>query len=268
MRRAILVWLSALILSSQAAGARAAESEWLLEQTHEEAGKHEVYVSPDAIKIVCQSQGYVVVAKAPTWQICCYRPKEKIEWLGVMDNFNGIIMRNPFAVPSINSRPISALSTVQYRGLKCTRYCPPHEMRPVILAADDIPVSARGAEFLCRYYYVHSIPKVPLFRLVNARSKNGQTVNKDWLDTQIMSDMREGDRIVLKTESAKKIAYNAADFAYPKDCKRVKEINMIGYSSDGRDKMSDVMDEIGFASDFSKSQKEKTIHKTGTKADH
>jgi len=268
MRIVSLVLAVLLLFTTQSAGAKAPVSEWLLKQTHEEAGKHSVYITPDAVKIVCESQAYVIIARAPSWQVCCYRPKEKIQWLGNLDDFNGIIMRNPFAVPSINKREVVALSTVHYQGLKCTRYCPPHEMRPVILGADDIPISAKGAELLCRYYYVHSIPKAPLFRLLNARAKNGQTLNKDWLDTNIMNDMREGDRIVLKTESGKKIPFNTADFAIPTDLKRIKEINMIGFSNDGRDAMGNIMGEIGFASDKGKSGKEKLPDTNAKKAGH
>ncbi|MBS1991349.1 MAG: hypothetical protein JSS83_12580 [Cyanobacteria bacterium SZAS LIN-3] len=219
--------------------------EWILDQSHDESGKNTVYVSPDAVKIVC-SQGYQVVAKAPDWQVCVFRPEEKIEWRGPMDLFNGVILRNPFAVPTINRRAIAPLSTVQYQGLKCTRYCPPNESHPIILGADDIAVSKKGAELLCRYFYLHSIPRVPVYRLIMARATSRIGDEKQWLDATVMRDLRDGERVALKTQSARKVPFNANDFEYPQNFKRITNINTVSYSSDRRDQLGTMVDEIGF----------------------
>jgi len=221
-------------------------SEWILKQKAEDSGDHTVYVSPDAVKIVCHTMGYEILAKGPDWQIHCYRPATKEFWLGNLDQFNGIIMRNPFALPQINSKAIDTAGSTTYQGLKCTRYWNNATHRPIIYGADDIAASDKACEVICRYYYTHKLKKVPLYRLLRAMGTKSTPGDKGWLDADLAKDLRNGDRIALITQSAKKIPFNAQDFDFPKNYKRVKEINQVSYPPERKADLGALIDDLGF----------------------
>lgn len=261
MRLLLPLWLLAFLSwTSPAALASTPSNEWVLKQKAQDTGEHTVYITPDAVKIVCNSGGYNILAKAPAWQVYCYRPDSKEYWTGDLEQFNGIIMINPFAVPSIKTEVLSDQTKVTYKGHQCTRYTKPKLGRPVVMVADDIEVSAKACELLCRYYYVTKMTKVPVYRLVKAIPHKAG-MSHQWLDANVARDLRSGDRVALDTDSWKKIVFNAADFEYPKDYKRIKDINQVGYSSARRDALGDMIGEIGFTSDAKKDAAQKDAAK-------
>src|ERR1700733_1038566 len=94
-----LSWLSLLLLFLPmfSVSAKSNKIEWLLVQEKLDMGEHLVYVAPDAVKMVSKKCGYQLLVRAPDWKVYCFRPDEKVLWIGRMQDFSGIVMLNPAA---------------------------------------------------------------------------------------------------------------------------------------------------------------------------
>src|SRR5436305_1973665 len=90
------------LLLCPAACARAESEEWRLVQESLDMGPHTFYITHDAVKVVSERFGYHFVCKAPDWDVHCFRPREKIEWIAHLAFFSGRLIANPFGDPSKN----------------------------------------------------------------------------------------------------------------------------------------------------------------------
>jgi hypothetical protein len=229
--------------------ARSALTEWVLVQSTPDMGDHTLYVAPDAVRIVSQKNGYQILAKAPSWKVQCFRAAEKVIWTGDMELFNGLVMTDPYQLPLKKIVALRAIETGVRNGLKFTKYAEGRK-GSIICGADDIQVAAKGSEFICRYYYVPSLPKVPLYRRIY--NENGKdAIKKTWLDRQISQDLRSGLRDTLITKSWKRVPFNSSDFDSPANYKKVNDIKQVAYSAAQKNEMKVFLDEIGFTSDYS-----------------
>ncbi|MBU6453289.1 MAG: hypothetical protein KGS72_16015, partial [Cyanobacteria bacterium REEB67] len=229
------------------ADALKAPGEWLLKQSAVDVGDVLVYISPDAVKIENLRMGYAVLTKAPDWQVYCYRAKDKKYWTGCMKDFNGILLRNPFAVPKFNQAILHQVAQVQYCNVPCTEYRP-NPASYTLLGANTIATDTRVSELLCRYFFVNKMKAVPLARrnlVVRQERQLAGNGSNGWLDADLARDLRKGPEQVLWTTAVQTKTYSSEDFALPKEMTRLKDIGQIGMSNDTRDKFSDLFGEFG-----------------------
>lgn len=224
---------------------------WVLEQHGEEQGNTTIYISRDAVRVINLEHGCQLLTRAPDWQVHCFRPKEKIEWVGDMTQFNGIMMVNPFAIPKKQGTGnLKEIGKGSFKGLKYTKYRTPHSHRDILCTADDIAVNPMAAEFLARLFYTPFKPTVPLFR-VNDKGA-GQTAAQPegkWIDMDSMKDLRGGMVTKLATTAWRREPYNAETFALPHGYKRIMDIVQISYSKNDKGQVNDMLKDVGFASD-------------------
>ncbi|MDR3614963.1 MAG: hypothetical protein P4L53_15490 [Candidatus Obscuribacterales bacterium] len=252
----ILIALLLLNLSSSTFAATT-KNEWLLEQSYSEIGEHKIYVSPDAVRIVCPKQGFSVIAKAPNWDAYCFRNDNKKLWVGKFNTFTGDLLLNPFAVPKYSFEPLRPDKEVKYDGIDCSTYLSDKE-GSVVYGSKTMAVAPMTCEFLCRYFNIPKMHEVPLFRRIEPSSRKvvpKAGADKAWLGDTAIKEQPSKTRIVLSTSSIKKIGYKSSDFELPKDYRLAKDAGDIGVTGAQRSQIGAALDELGFSSDYVRNEK-------------
>jgi hypothetical protein len=249
LRTALGLLLLAMASISQCP-AEPAKSMYVLTQQEDAVGKCLVYVYPDGVKVSVTMFGCQVLAKAPDWKVHCFNPTEKIEWIGDISQFGGVVMANPFAVPEeITDSKLKAVGTGNLRGLAYIKYRTPESALDAIYGTTDILSSPKVPLVITRLYAMPNPNHVPLYRCVD---KGPDKVLKKSDDMQISmdasNDMRGGLSVRLKTESWKKLPFNSAEFELPHGFKRVKDLVQVTYSSGKKDDLTEIFTEVGFKS--------------------
>lgn len=97
----------------QAAGTKL-PTEWILVQNEDSCGLNTVYITHDAVKIINSRLGCHLIAKAPDWKVHCFQPKDKLEWIGRMEDFSGRgILNFYFSASPPAVIPLRPLGTVK-----------------------------------------------------------------------------------------------------------------------------------------------------------
>lgn len=223
---------------------------WVLVQNGIESSTHLVTVSRDAVKVVSGKYGYHVVFSAPKWEIHCFRPKEKIEWVGKLDSFNGNRLFSPFANGYANRTPLTVYGKGQLKGVKVTKYSEDRAPKSLIYGADELPVSPQIAEFLCRYFDVPVIEKVPLYHCTDKGYKPPPRRKGDsWSFQEIATDLRQGVVVDLSTVSWKAVPYNPADYQFPSGLAKVTSPQQVAYTSGQKEMFTDFLDGVGLSTE-------------------
>lgn len=244
------------VLSSDRAVARSGKREWILHQASDMGGATVMYVTDDAIKVRTEKLGCHLLCRAPDWKVHCYQPQDKLEWIGDLSLFSGIVMGNPYALPKIPmALPSKVVGSGDFQDLKYTKHASGFYRTSLLCTADDIPLAPKAAEFLSRLYTLPIITNVPVFcstkRAGASLRVDKGNINKN--DYDCASDLRKGEVLFLRTVSWKSLPYNSADFALPKNCKRVSDIIQVTFSSDRKDQLGDMLDNVGFTTKLDKS---------------
>ncbi len=258
------VWLctSSLVPSASFAAAPNKKFQWVLVQNGIEESGHVVTVSHDAVSVVSQKYGYHVVAAAPTWVVHCFRPNEKIEWVTKLETFNGHRLFSPFAVGTANTTQMNFYGKGKFLGLKVTKYSEVSSPKSLSYLADEIPVTPKVAEFLCRYYDVPEMEKIPLFHCVDKGYAPPKPRKGDqWSFDEIAKDLRQGTVVDLTTISCKKVPYNSSEFEYPQGFRKVTSPGQAAYSSGQKEMFTDFLDDVGLSTE----QKERKSHGAKTR---
>ncbi|MBC8000197.1 MAG: hypothetical protein IAF58_19740 [Leptolyngbya sp.] len=207
-----------------------------------------MYVWHDGVKVVCYKLGCQFLTKAPDWKVLCYREPEKLEWIGLIDQFTGKVIANPFATAQPRQEPV-AIGTTKYCGLNCTTYQAEQGSKDLLYAANEIPVAPQVANFLSRLYSTSNLSHIPVYRIIDrgkALTAHREQSLKDAIRITATTDVRTGHIVKLQTNSCQKIPFSAKYCESPTGFKRTKDIIDVSYSSNQRDDIKDVFNEIGF----------------------
>lgn len=247
-------FLTALAVCSAPANAVPANSttpqQWHLLQNSEEMGKVDILLTYDAVRIHSEKQNFYALIKAPDWKVHCYRNNEKLEWIGDLKIFSGLVMVNPFSVPKpfkILTTPTGESGTL--KGLNYAKYSTGPGKDNYIYATTDIKVASQVAEFIARLYNMPNTNLLPIYRSTKQpfaslkRNKNA-LIAAHPLDgaTELRTDALEK----LSTISWQKIPYQPKSFAYPKGYTLVPDVVRITYSADSKSELNEMLDNIGF----------------------
>lgn len=243
-----LAFLPLSLLCAQAADSNK-KSQWILVQNGIERSDHVVTVSYDGVKIFSPKYGYYVMTAAPSWDVHCFRPAEKIEWVTKFETFNGNRLFSPFATGNANNTPMTFYGKADFKGLKITKYSHVDSPKSLSYGADEIPVSAKTAEFLCRYYDVPTISKIPLFHCNDKGYASVKREGGHWSFDEIAADVRQGTVVDLTTNSWRKVPYKASDFQYPRGFKRVTSAGQAAYSRGQKEMFNDFLDGVGLSTE-------------------
>lgn len=258
--RALVLFALVALSSSTSLSVSAVESqiprEWILVQNADGSGLNTVYVTDDAVKIVNTHLGCHMIIKAPDWKVHCFQLKEKIEWVGKLDQFSGEIMLNPYSQPRMPSTfPLRVVGTGTLKGLRFKKYS--IRTNALLLVADQISITPQAAEFISRFYGSPYVQAVPLYSctLLQGKKLTASTPNP-WMDLGVTNDLRSGLRINLETQSAKKVAYNAADFETPRNYKLTADLMSVTLSRDKKSQFNDMLDNVGFTSTLGRNKQD------------
>jgi hypothetical protein len=244
-----------LVLSADSANAKTGKKEWILHQVSDMGGATVVYVTDDAVRVTTEKLGCNLLCRAPDWKVHCYQPQDKLEWIGDLSLFSGIVMGNPYALPKApRAIPWKVVGSGDFQGLKYSKYGSRLYGNSLLCTADDIPLAPKAAEFLSRLYTMPVITNVPV---VGSANKFGTALRVDKgnlrkNDYDCASDLRKGEVQFLRTVSWKSLPYNPVDFAPPKNFKRVSDIIQVTFSADKKDQLGDMLDNVGFTTKLDK----------------
>ena len=244
-----------LVLGADKAIAKPVKKEWILHQASDMGGTTVMYVTDDAVKVRTEKLGCHLLCRAPDWKVHCYQPQDSLEWIGNLSLFSGIVMGNPYALPKApRSLPSKVVGSGDFQGLKYSKYSSGSYRSTLLCTADDIPLAPKAAEFLSRLYTLPVITNVPVFCIdkkagASLRVDKG-TIGKNNYDCA--ADLRKGEVQFLRTVSWKSVPYNPADFALPKNFKRVSDIIQVTFSSERKDQLGDMLDNVGFTTKLDK----------------
>ena len=238
-----------------------APAEWILVQNEDGSGLNTVYVTRDAIKIVNAHLGCQMLVRAPDWKVHCFQQKEKVEWIGNLEQFSGDIMINPYSTPTRPAAvPVKVIGSGTIKGLRYLKY--PVNRNQIFLAAEELHISPQAADFISRFYGTPYVQGVPLYSctFLKGEKLNASQLNP-WIDMGMTNDLRTGLRVNLETQSGKKVPYNAADFQLPRNYKRSVSLSSVALSGDKKSQFSDMLDSVGFTTDVGKNKQDGTERK-------
>lgn len=251
--------------------------EIVLEQDQRDVGRYTVYITHDAIKMVNNKVGAVLIAKAPLWEVHFFRPSEKVIWSGSMDRLSPATLVNPMktsitthVLPTVVAtshleRPKDKKVQLIYKegvgslqGLHYVEYTAFNvNSKFLFRAADQFPIAPKGAEVLCRMYRSPLVDQIPLYvrsnRIVQKNAyANDESIRKKspFNVVEIYNkpyDIRTGPQEYVVTKSWKEVPFNSKDFSVPTDYKHVAEFVNVTYSRDMKSRFATVIDDVGFA---------------------
>src|SRR6185369_15727776 len=62
--------------------------EWVIGTVHPSTGNYLYYITENAIRVENTGNGGIVIAKAPTWRVSCFRVSDKLEYTTELNNFD------------------------------------------------------------------------------------------------------------------------------------------------------------------------------------
>jgi hypothetical protein len=220
---------------------------WVLQQFHSDAGPEDVYIANDAIKIVNKRSGYELLCKAPKWEVHGFRSSTKLEWIAPLSLFDGLLIHNPNAAPSMSKEIYRPKSKGKTLGLNFTHFMPKALSLSSIDGTADIATAPEVLEFICRLYRCPDTHTVPLL----IRSHHGKRTLPKFqmasINTGMGNDLRCGLIEELSTKSWKKIPYKADIFALPVKFKRTMSLPQVTFSADMKEQFDEIFrDGTGF----------------------
>ena len=218
-------------------------------------GLHTVYVTHDAAAIIGDRFGYHFLCKSPDWNVHCFRPAEKIEWIARLDGFSGRACFNPFGDPTPTGGPTVFMKHSNECGIPGSVYIAGPTPKCVVIGADKIVVAPQVADFLTRLYDIPNCGKVPIYRSFDNGRGRKYSSKKAFSPFDQGKDLRSGLQIEIKTLSAEKIPFNAKDFASPKGFKRIAQLTSVVYSPTQKETVKDTLDNMGFSSPLGRQKK-------------
>lgn len=229
---------------------KADDCQWILVQQHWSLGKKTVYLSREAIKIVCED-GMNILTRAPDWNVICFRNNEKLVWNCRRQDFSGNIF---FLQPAMRVNEFDKLlldSHCRYLGQNCHKYSHPARIFNYTLTSDIIPVNNQAADFFCRYYNIPNVRQMPLMRSeLHIRDPRQLALTKQGKDSFLsIKAVHEGQITFLQTLSAKKTLLNPGDFAIPSGLRPVNDPKELALSNEQQTDLTDILNEIGFSSE-------------------
>lgn len=256
-------WLSLTCPTKAYAAESKAPSEWIIQQNEDGSGLNSVYVTNDAVKIVNTHLGCQMIIKAPDWKIHCFQTKEKIEWVGKLEQFSGDSMINPYSTPSRPAAaPLEVIGTGTMKGLQYLKY--PVNRSAILVVAKDIHIAPQAADFISRFYGSPYVQAMPLYScaFLKGEKLNASQQKNPWIDMGMTNDLRTGLRVNLETLSSKRVAYNAADFELPRNYKRTVSLTAVTLSGDKKSQFRDMLDSVGFTTNVGKDKQNNEIRKS------
>ena len=246
----IFIWS---ILIASILPVEANQTEWLVSQKQSEMGAYTVYLTKDAIKIVNQALGYEVVAKAPTWKVIVYRPKEK---LGTELALKDFAEMNIFSLMLEHKRPgkrnLIKLETTETNGLKICKY-ETYDHNEHTWTTEAFGAPPEAILIAEASYRLKSAPGFPL-RVVYYGSADMQKIpTSSWMSGGI--NMAHGRLENLKTDSWKTVPYRASDFVYPTNFQHTKDPHELVFSRSKKSTMEDIARDMGIGEELGGSKK-------------
>lgn len=254
---ALLTALAGLSTPAQASPSNSTlPQQWHLIQNNEEMGKVDILLTHDAMRVYSTKQNFYALIKSPDWKVHCYRDSEKLEWIGDLKVFSGLVMANPFSLAkTYNVIKSQAGPKGNFKGLSYTKFSTGPGTLNYICAASDINIAPQVAEFIARLYNIPNTNLMPIYRcskqpiVQSLRNKNSQITYNPRV---VATDLRTDAVVKLSTISWQKMPYQPKAFAYPKGYNLVPDVVRITYSDASKNELNEMLDSIGFTESSNK----------------
>jgi len=244
-----IVLLSLFFLLPAHAGDLKKIDGWVIEQNESTCGNIRAEVTKGAVRIESLSAGYVILARAPRWQVMIYQPRDKsciIRGLPLWKSY-GLDFRGYSTVQQARKWPVEVLGVETMIGQKVIALTGPHGL-PVLSTAKNPP--SRGmfrlrhslSPELATYWVSRNIPTEENQLAVFA----GLYYLPDLPGIPFCSIFRTTDNIRKKTLTTSKV-YSAKldsnDFIYPTGFQQMKDIQSVCFGKDKQGLIQDLLEE-------------------------
>lgn len=272
----MLAGLISALLTSASFAQRALPSPqssgWHLHQRHIDAGEVDVFMTKDAVKMVLKNLGLNLLCRAPGTTVYIFRPDEKTFWTGSIERLEAKSLINPFSPPAptrlrpvtvvafgkagVNARRrqiVQLISSGKQGNLSYNEYSARARTgtRSVFRATSEIAAPPFITSILSRMYEVPDTGLVPVYARTNmhhqayaAELEKSKEIFEPRVETR---DVRIGPVVKLETESAQKCLLDDGVFALPSGYTAKRDILDVTYSRKQKNEMSDLLNDIGFA---------------------
>jgi hypothetical protein len=213
---------------------------WVLQQTHSDVGQQEIFIAPDAIKVINRRSGYELVCKAPSWEVHCLRRSEKLEWVGPLSAFDGLLLVNPNAYARMSRAVLYPRAKGKKLGLNYTRFARRASVSSFIDGTADITAAPSALEFICRMYRCANTQTLPLQITTYHGNRALPKIEMGTIGLDVGNDLRSGRLDEMTTQSWKRAPYKADIFALPLGFKRVTSLPQVSYSTDMKNQFDEM----------------------------
>ncbi|MBS1998229.1 MAG: hypothetical protein JSS86_18020 [Cyanobacteria bacterium SZAS LIN-2] len=226
-------------------------SEWIVSNIHVGSATFVYSLSEKAVRIENTGNGGIVVSKAPTWRVSCYRPGDKLEYSSELKKFDASAIFS--FVPRHNAPLFPASSLVvgseTIKGLKCRRITLPDQK--VVWTVADLKSAPQVSEVVSRYFSNVNVGQVPIrimnppltpleLKKVAASAKSGKST-VPWMNFKSLT-FNPHQRLVTDLVSWKKVPYKDSDFDYPVGYKQTRDIKDVIFSASNRQELMELLD--------------------------
>ncbi|MBA3855901.1 MAG: hypothetical protein C0507_03230 [Cyanobacteria bacterium PR.3.49] len=211
----------------------ASTKEWQFEQKHHHSGYHKFYIAPKAVKIVNTNLGYQLVSKAPDWNVSIFRNDDKVICTLTRNQYYKQQAVHPDNL-RINKFPV--VGKEELLGTKTTVYRGPHH-DDWVATFKDVPVEVY--DLITAYYKTPPVDGVVL----KSYKPPVKGPKKTKLASMWLDEHESGTR--LTASKLKELPYNAADFAIPKDFRKVMDVKAVTTSIEGRREAESIIEQMG-----------------------
>lgn len=217
------------MFSSDWACAAAPQECWQLEQVSLISGPVKILVAPQAVRIESQGNRYVIISKAPSWDVISYNPYSKKRFDAKLSQFKGDFAAgtNTFG-GYLENLPVGRAprkkETLLGQRVRAAHIINPSARREGVKhkAPNLHSVFFFSGDVTTADHYIWDNPNIPKSASI-ILSKMFRLPPSDGIALRLITHNVELERHVeLDTTRLKKVAYNSANFAVPPNLVKVE----------------------------------------------
>lgn len=211
----------------------AENSEWRIVQWHHKAGKHEIRICPSAVRIEDKTAGFVLISKAPKWDVQAFRQDDKVVCTMPRSLYYA---KQDFRITGPRMYNFESMGTQTICGMKARAF---HTPKVDIYTVKLPGVSAPIEDLIVAYYEMRTFEGVALKVTKTIRGfSNGR-------DISLFSRSSPGLELVLETKEIKRMPFNASDFAVPRGFRQIDALEQVKTSVAGRKEGDEIFSDLG-----------------------
>ncbi len=210
----------------------AGNSQWRIVQWHHKAGKHEILLSPMAVKIEDKTAGFALISKAPKWEVQAFRQDDKVVCTMPRSLYYA---KQDFSINGPRMYGFEDLGTQTICGMKARVF---HTPRVDIYTVKLPGVSTPVEDLIVAYFEMRTFEGVALKVTKTLRGFSRSR------NISLFSRSAPGQELVLETKEIKRMPFHAADFVLPRGLRQIDALEQIKTSAARRREGDEIFSDL------------------------